>query len=85
MSAAGDECCFGMDTDNSIGCTIAAADSVLFLRISMMMMIRLLGAPLPMQLIHLVSIPRILVTKMLTVLRKHVTPLDLNLIGGDRV
>jgi hypothetical protein len=28
MSVAGEECSFGMDTDNSIGCTIAAADSI---------------------------------------------------------
>jgi hypothetical protein len=28
MSAAGEECSFGMDTDYSIGCTVAAADSV---------------------------------------------------------
>ena len=29
MSAAGEECSFGMDTDSSIGCTVAAADSVI--------------------------------------------------------
>ena len=28
MSAAGEECSFGMDTDDSIGCAVAAADSV---------------------------------------------------------
>jgi hypothetical protein len=28
MSAAGKECSFGMDTDDSIGCAVAAADSV---------------------------------------------------------
>ncbi len=53
------------------------------LRISMTMMIRLLGAPLPVLLIRLIpTIRRILVTKMMTVLRKHVTPLDRNLMGG---
>ncbi len=28
MSAAGEECSFGMDTDDSIGCAAAAADSI---------------------------------------------------------
>jgi hypothetical protein len=28
MSAAGEECSFGTDTDNSFGCAVAAADSV---------------------------------------------------------
>jgi hypothetical protein len=28
MSAAGEECSFGMATDNSIGCPVAAANSV---------------------------------------------------------
>jgi hypothetical protein len=51
----------------------------------MTIMIRLLVAPLPVLLISLVLTPRILVTKMMTVLRKHVTPLDLNLMGGERV
>jgi hypothetical protein len=77
MSAAAEECQFRMNTDDPIGFTNAAADSI-----SMTMMTRHLGVPLPMLLIHLVLIPRILVTKMTTVFWKHVTPLDLNLMGG---
>jgi hypothetical protein len=75
MSAAGEECSFGMDTDNYIECAVAPADS--FSKDINDMMIRLLGVPLPVLLIGLIPIPRILVTKMKTVvLRKHVTPLD---------
>ncbi len=55
--------------------------------ISMTMTIRLLGAPLPAVLIfHLIPIPMILVTMIMTVvLRNHVTQLDWNLIVVDRV
>ncbi len=50
-----------------------------FFRISMTKMIRLLGAPMLVLLIR-----QILVVKMMIVLWKHVTPLDLNLMGGGR-
>jgi hypothetical protein len=52
---------------------------------SMMMMIRLLGAPLSVLLIHLGRILRKVCYKDNDSFAKYVTPADINLMAGDRV
>jgi hypothetical protein len=75
MSAAGEDCSFGMDTDNYIGCAVAPADSIS--KDVNDNDDQTVGCAIARADIPSYSDTRILVKKMMTVvLRKHVTPLD---------
>ncbi len=78
MSSAAEECSFGMHPENYIGCAVATADSVSKdINDDDDQTVGCTIAMLPVLIFPLIPIPRIFVTKMMTVvLRKHVTPLD---------
>jgi hypothetical protein len=86
MSAAGKECSIGMDTDASVGCALAPAANLLW---SIFKDIKVkddqtVGCASPVLLIYQGPMPRMSVTKMMRILWKHLTPLDLNLMGREK-